>query len=110
MPSTITYRILRSWMSRTSSRVEIPSRRAASDALRGSADIGASLRVVEPQSKAQQPDLPLNGDDQRQPISVDQGITRVLKVCKQCQSLVEGQVDATWRLWRIHADHRRREL
>ena len=74
MPSTITYLILRSRMRTRSSRVDIPSRRAASLARRGSADISPSLGVVEAQFTAKDPDLRFDAHHLGQVAAVNEAV------------------------------------
>src|SRR5437879_5788953 len=90
MPSTITYLILRSWMRTRSSRVEMPSRRAASLARRGSADIGPSLGVVEAQFTTEDPDLRFDAHHLGQVAAVNEAVPGVFQRSEQSQRLVQA--------------------
>jgi hypothetical protein len=82
MPSTMTYRILRSWTSRRSSLVGSLSRRAASEARSKSPEI-ASLELIEAQFTVEARDLMLELGEDGEVIAVNKSISSILQRSKQ---------------------------
>ena len=114
IPSTISQRISRPYTRLKSSLVEISSRRAASDALSSSVDIGSSLYKAK--LKSQGLDLILALYKNAEVIGVDEDVPAVFKRRKQIQRLLKmketlcgghsagvarmanGRAEAAWRL------------
>ena len=90
-------------MRRTSARVGIPSRRAASDAVRSSVGTVTSVRVSEAKFTAEDPDLALHGHDHRQVVGVGEGIASILEIGEEVERFVKGELDPSgWTVERRH--------
>src|SRR5688572_12484117 len=105
MPSIMTYRILRSCTRTRSSRVEIPSRRAASVARSGSAGIAASLGIVETQSTTEGTNLRFLLDHDSKMAGLDQGVSGVLQRCQESQGLLKSIVNRVRRFLLVGRRH-----
>src|SRR5215211_3095279 len=77
-------------MSRSSSLVGSPRRRAASVARSGSAGIGASLGIIEIKFMAEKPYLSLDCDDHGEVPRIDQRVPGVLQRGEELQHFVEA--------------------
>jgi hypothetical protein len=83
-------------------------RRAASDALSSSVDIGTSFG--NPKFTAQDLDLMLDLGEHGEVVGVDEDVPTVLEGCQQIQGLFQPEEHTLWRLrWRLmHSNERSR--
>jgi hypothetical protein len=96
IPSTIWYRISRPWTRRNRSFVDILRRRAASEALRSSVDIGTSL--IKPKFTTEDLDLVLDLGQHGEVVGIEKNVPAVFQRSEQGQGLLEVKTDTLWGL------------
>ena len=94
----MTYRIFFACTRTRSSRVEIPSRRAASAARSGSAGTAASLGIVESQSTAEPPDLVLKRNNDGKLPAGNESVPSILQRREERERLLKPVLDRIRRL------------